>query len=146
MVEVSPGLLIGSESDAQAVISRQRSITRRHTVTHILSVINEPPDWLNPDQSATPCDQKDEMTAVEQEGSEGGGVVAAEQGGSEGGGVVAAEQEGSEGGGVVRNHKRVASLFIQATDEPKTDLLNHFEQCCQFIQGGVQRGTVLVHW
>ena len=36
--------------------------------------------------------------------------------------------------------------FIELADMPKSDLLHHFEECCQFIRGGRERGTVLIHW
>lgn len=41
---------------------------------------------------------------------------------------------------------KFATLFIQATDLSNTDLLHRFEECCGFIQQGVEQGNVLVHW
>ena len=45
------------------------------------------------------------------------------------------------------NSTRILSLmFLQAIDVPDTDLLHHFERCCQFIKQGVEQGGILVHF
>ena len=38
----------------------------------------------------------------------------------------------------------LTTMFLQAIDVPDTDLLHHFERCCQFIKQGVEQGGILV--
>ena len=118
MVEVSEGLLLGGEGDAEAVVSRQKSFVKRHTVTHILSITNEPPDWLSPDQSQ-------HEDPIDGDGSD----------------VASVDKK-------VEAPKRpnFTTMFLEAADLPQTDLLHHFPKCCQFIKQGVDMGAVLVHW
>ncbi|KAG8228207.1 hypothetical protein J437_LFUL004332 [Ladona fulva] len=40
----------------------------------------------------------------------------------------------------------ITTKFIQVTDLPKEDLLSHFEEAYTFIQEGLKKGVVLVHW
>jgi len=44
MVEICPGLLLGSEGDAMAALTRAPSITKKHNITHILSLTRDPLD------------------------------------------------------------------------------------------------------
>ena len=45
MMEIRPRLLIGSMGDALAAVARTPSLTKSHRVTHILSLLTDPPDW-----------------------------------------------------------------------------------------------------
>lgn len=45
MLEVVPGLLLGSMEDALAVFTRAPSVVKRWQVTHVLSLCNERPEW-----------------------------------------------------------------------------------------------------
>ena len=47
MLEVRPGLLLGSMGDSQAVFSRVPSVVARYHVTHVLSLCNERPEWID---------------------------------------------------------------------------------------------------
>lgn len=47
MLEVRPGLLLGGMGDALAVFTRVPSVVARHQVTHVLSLCNERPEWMN---------------------------------------------------------------------------------------------------
>ena len=46
MLEVRPGLLLGSMGDALAVFTRVPSVVAQYHVTHVLSLCNEPPEWM----------------------------------------------------------------------------------------------------
>lgn len=120
MVEVSAGLLLGNEADAEVVAEGKKITTKRLTVTHILSITNKPPDWLTPDQS--------ESTTAP---TESDGVVEGDR--------ADVEAEGCRG-------TKLATMFVEAADLPDTDLLHRFGECCGFIQQGVEHGNVLVHW
>ncbi len=177
MIEVCAGLLLGSEGDARAVVDRQRSIIKRYTVTHILSITNEPPDWLDSNQSEEGDNKENVGGAVETGGGakeeivdgskkeDVGGVKEEVVGGAKeeikdgaeeeevGGakeGIVSDTMKERVGGAKVkkeqRNCNKLKTLFVQGADVPKTDLLHHFEKCCQFIQQGIEQGTILVHW
>lgn len=47
MLEVRPRLLLGSMGDALAVFTRVPSVVASHQVTHVLSLCNEMPEWMN---------------------------------------------------------------------------------------------------
>ena len=47
MLEVRPRLLLGSMGDALAVFTRVPSVVASHQVTHVLSLCNERPEWMN---------------------------------------------------------------------------------------------------
>ena len=51
---------------------------------------------------------------------------------------------GGRGGGCMV--PPLTTMFLQAIDVPDTDLLHHFERCCQFIKQGVEQGGILVHF
>lgn len=53
MLEVRPGLLLGSMGDALAVFTRVPSLVARYHVTHVLSLCNDPPEWATDRQPAT---------------------------------------------------------------------------------------------
>ena len=53
MLEVRPGLLLGSMGDALAVFTRVPSLVARYHVTHVLSLCNDPPEWTTDRQPAT---------------------------------------------------------------------------------------------
>ncbi|KAF4513874.1 UNVERIFIED_CONTAM: hypothetical protein B566_EDAN017210 [Ephemera danica] len=40
----------------------------------------------------------------------------------------------------------VTNKFIQVTDNPREDLLTHFDDAVDFISKAMQDGVVLVHW
>lgn len=63
MLEVCPGLLLGSMGDALAVFTRVRSVVAKYHVTHVLSLCNERPEWMD---VLTP----DECTGSEREAEE----------------------------------------------------------------------------
>ena len=46
MLEVRPGLLLGSMGDALAVFTRVPSLVARYQVTHVISLCNEQPEWM----------------------------------------------------------------------------------------------------
>lgn len=48
MLEVRPGLLLGSMGDALAVFTRVPSVVKQYHVTHVLSICNQPPEWMDP--------------------------------------------------------------------------------------------------
>lgn len=45
MTEIRPGLLLGSMGDALAFAARTPSVVKNHTVTHVLTLTNTPPEW-----------------------------------------------------------------------------------------------------
>ena len=85
MLEVRPGLLLGSMGDALAVFTRVPSVVARYHVTHVLSLCNEPPEWMNDEE-------EDEATMVGEtsSGGEAGKELEAEE-----------DEEKSEGDGTV---------------------------------------------
>ena len=89
MVEIRPGLLLGSMDDMLSILGRYPT-----RVTHLLSIINRPVDWS---EVKTP--------------------------------------QGS-----------LLAKCLLAPDMPSSDLLQHFDSCCEFIEDGVTNGKVLVHW
>ena len=130
MVEVRTGLLLGNEKDAAAVACGKRLLRSKRkprvTITHILSITNHPPDWSEPAPAAPP-------TCTGQHHEAGGG---GERGG----------EEEVEGEGNKPPTRLLATKFVEAADLPGTDLLHRFDECCHFIQEGVELGAVLVHW
>ena len=154
MLEVRPGLLLGSMGDALAVLTRVPSVTKQYSVTHILTVANDPPDYEWSDGG------QDDSVEVKGKGAEGQGD-SVEGGEGESDGVKGGEGEsdgvkGGEGesdsvkGGDKNRGGRGGSLFkmmfVKVRDLPSSDLLHHFESCARFIKEGRQQGTVLVHW
>ena len=117
MLQVRPGLLLGSRGDALAVLSRVPSVTKLYTVTHVLTLANEP---------------------LEME--DGDGVE-----GDSGDGTSDESCKGI-GGKKRRRSPPVKTMFVKVADMPGSDLLHSFEPCIQFIKEGVEQGTVLVHW
>ena len=189
MLEVVPGLLLGSMGDALAVMSRVPSVTKQYTVTHILTIANDPLDWSDYDQSESLASTDKNKT----HGGDGGGGlcepgdpvkrgdVLCEPGDPVKSGDVTGQDsvpgdpvkvedvmcEASDPGDPVQGEGvmsdpemgegvkevdstvtlgRFKTKFVCLADMPKSDLLHHFEPCCRFIQEGVARGTVLVHW
>ena len=118
MLQVRPGLLLGSRGDALAVLSRVPSITKQYTVTHVLTLANEP---------------------LEVEGERGDG----EEGDS---GDGDGRSDESCKGNKRRRGPPIKTMFVKVADMPGSDLLHSFESCIQFIKEGVEEGTVLVHW
>ena len=158
MLEVVPGLLLGSMGDALAVISRVPSVTKQYTVTHILTIANDPLDWSDYDQSESVASTDKNKAGSQLDG--GGGHC-------ESGDPVKGEDvmcETSDHGDPVHDesvmsdpvmgeevdltvtHGRFKTKFVCSADMSESDLLHHFEPCCRFIKEGVERGTVLVHW
>lgn len=47
----------------------------------------------------------------------------------------------------IRNNIQINNKYIKANDVPKEDLLQHFEQCLEFIDDAISnKKNVLVHW
>ena len=148
MLEVRSGVLLGSMGDALATITRVASITKAYSITHILTIANQPLDWslAHSEQPEPLGDQQPSgngKEGVEFEDGEPGGM----------GGVGGVESEGVIGVevkvGGVRKESRCGfkTMFVCLPDMSSSDLLHHFEGCCQFIREAVeQKGTVLVHW
>ena len=139
MEEVRPGLLLGSMGDAMAVVSRVSSITKQYTVTHILTLGNQPPDWLSPEWGVAGSgdpEAKDESASEGSEVGEGDRTCAG------------AESEGTKDAGVPSGGGGIPfkTMYVCVADMPTADLLHHFELCAKFIKEGVERGTILVHW
>ena len=145
MVEVKEGLLLGNEDDAAVMASGGRHHKKR-TVSHILSIMNEPPDWSD----VAPTDSDHENGPRDGDDGSKDGVNSPKDGvnspkeGDDGSKGEEGEGGSEEGGG--SKPSRVVTKFVQAADHPETDLLHHFESCCQFIKQGVGLGGVLVHW
>ena len=135
MLQVRPGLLLGSMGDALAVLSHAPSIKKQYTVTHVLTLANEPPDCSSLDGGEGNGDGKrvvSEGVNGEKEGNNG-------DGGESG--------DGCKGISGSRSGRRlIKTMFVRVADLPKSDLLHHFEPCITFVKEGVERGTVLVHW
>jgi len=136
MLEVRPGLLLGSMGDALAVFSHAPSIKKQYSVTHVLTLANDPPDW-------SPLNGGEGDGDGEEVASEGvNGEEEGDSGASEG-----KSGDGCKGIGGSRSGRGLnKTMFVRVTDLPKSDLLHHFEPCIKFIKEGVERGTVLVHW
>ena len=150
-----PGLVLGSMGDALAVFTRVPSVWARHQVTHVISLCNQKPVWM------------DELAPAEVEEEDGeeadGGGEEEEKEGKEGKGELPSLDEEPEGSDCVEEKKRNVRgkrrrrrrkkgelprrrMFVQVADVPQSDLLHHFPSCCQFIKESRERGTVLVHW
>ena len=140
MEQVRPGLLVGSMGDAMAVVSCVPSITKQYTVTHILTLTNQPPDWLAPEWGVAgsgDCEAKGGSASGERsEVVEGDHVC------------DGAESEGTEDAQVPSGRRGIPfkTMYVCVTDLPTADLLHHFEPCAKFIKEGVEQGTILVHW
>ncbi len=176
MLEVFPGLLLGSEGDAMAVLARTPSITKQHTVTHILTISNEP---LDLSESNAVLVESERRAGVESgvgdgvesegragvEGAVGDGVESGMGESGVGDGVESGGRDGVDAGGhdgvengrkddveggavkVASPPKKMLVKFVCLADMPESDLLHHFLPSCQFIQEGLRTGgTVLVHW
>ena len=158
MLEVRGGVLLGSMGDALAAITRVASITKAHSITHILTIANQPLDWsiahseqqheqselmISGDQQPATLDGGNGKKKVKRESREDGEV-----GGVEDDGVRDVYMEEVEVGGVRREARcGFQTMFVCLPDMPSSDLLHHFPACCQFIREALdQKGTVLVHW
>ena len=117
MLQVRPGLLLGSRGDALAVLSRVPSVTKLYTVTHVLTLANEPLEVEDGDG-----EEDDSGDGTSDESCKG------------------------IGGKKRRRSPPVKTMFVKVADMPGSDLLHSFEPCIQFIKEGVEQGTVLVHW
>ena len=161
MLEIRSGVLLGSMGDALAAITRVTSVTKVHSITHILTIANQPPDWSlthsdheqqphddQPELSGGQHDQEEEKAAVD--GGSGKKEVECEGGevGGGGGGVEGVGEETVEVGGVRREARcGFQTMFVCLPDMASSDLLHHFPACCQFIREALDhKGTVLVHW
>lgn len=70
MLEVRPRLLLGSMGDALAVFTRVPSVVASYQVTHVLSLCNERPEWMNkpsPDPELEGSGSGEEMDDIEEE-------------------------------------------------------------------------------
>ena len=147
MLEVRSGLLLGSMGDALAAITRVPSITKVHTITHVLTIANQPLDWSIVGGQSEDQPPPDAISGGDKEAAkvEHGD---SEQDESEGGEGVWVTGEDVEVGGVRRETRcGFETMFVRLPDMPSSDLLHHFEPCCQFIRGALERRrTVLVHW
>ena len=152
MEEVRSGLLLGSMGDAMAVVSRVPSITKRYTVTHILTLTNHPPDWLTSEGGVAGSGDGEGCVAESGDVSEGEEGVTASCDVSEKneGERVCDGAESEEDGGarVPRGGggNPFKTMYVCVADMPTADLLHHFEACAKFIKVGVEQGTILVHW
>ncbi|GJQ67358.1 MKP-4 [Trypoxylus dichotomus] len=45
----------------------------------------------------------------------------------------------------VEEGNKLTTKFVQLSDQPKEDLLSHFDDCITFIEDGLAKGVVLVH-
>ena len=137
MLEVRNGLLLGSMGDALAAITRVASVTKTYTITHLLTITNQPLDWY-----LVEGQKKDEEFNTTTDG-EGRRESESEEEEGEGETGVCVEVGGA------RKEERCGfkTMFICLPDMPSSDLLHHFEPCCQFIREALeQRETILVHW
>ena len=137
MLEVRPGLLLGSMGDALAVFSHAPSIKKQYSVTHVLTLANDPPDWspLNGDEGDG---DGEEVVSEGVDGEEEGDSGASEGKGEKSG-------DGCKGiGGSRSGRGLIKTMFVRVADLPKSDL-HHFEPCIKFIKEGVERCPVLVH-
>ena len=149
MLEVRPGLLLGSGGDAEAVVLGMRSVTKHYPrVTHILSVNNDPPHWY-------PSVRGGEGVMGGGEGVGGGGEGVGGGGEGVGGGEedvkgdATREDEQQDVGVAKKTSKQpaFATHFVRGSDQTSTDLLHHFEPCCHFIRVGLEGGgATLIHW
>ncbi len=177
MVEVSAGLWLGSEADAEALVSGGR-LSKKLSVTHILSVMNQPPpDWLEQPHQSNPSpnddvthtaddviqsEEKENLQETELGGSDDVDDSETSKSGGRNSDVHGEEEKtelGGSGGPKLEENSekeieskaveglRFSTMFVEASDTPRTDLLHHFERCCQFIKQGVEQGGgVMVHW
>ena len=67
MLEVRAGLLLGSMGDALAVFTRAPSVVARHHVTHVLTLCNDPPEWIAREESATDGEPRETEEEEEEE-------------------------------------------------------------------------------
>ena len=150
MLEVRPGLLVGSMGDAEAVLSRVRSVTKRYTVTHILSVTNYPPDVpaITGENEGSGVEGAGGSSAASEEGGKSQEESEGVEGGSGSSEVGGRSQEERKGAGGKRKKAggQIKAMFVKLPDMPSSDLLHHFEPCVRFIKEGVEQGTILVHW
>ena len=146
--------------DALAAITRVASVTKVHSITHILTIANQPLDWSIVSHSV--CDeQQNEPQEPEVSGEQydqktaagGNGKKEAECEDGEGGVIMGGVESEGEGvrevevGGVRREARRgFQTMYVCLPDMVMSDL-HHFPACCQFIREAMdQKGTVLVHW
>ena len=105
-----------------------------------------------------------EVEEEEREEADGGGEEEEEKEGEEVKGELPSLDEDPEGSDCVEKKEKKRTnvrgkrrrrkrgelprrrMFVQVADIPQSDLLHHFQSCCQFIKEGRERGTVLVHW
>ena len=161
MLEIRSGVLLGSMGDALAAITRVTSVTKVHSITHILTIANQPPDWSlvahsdceqqpHDDQPELSGGQHDQEEKVAVDGGSGKKEIEYEGdvGGVEGEGVRGVREEEVEVGGVRREARcGFQTMFVCLPDMASSDLLHHFPACCQFIREALDhKGTVLVHW
>ena len=147
MLEVRSGVLLGSMGDALATITRVASITKVYSITHVLTVANQTLDWSlvggeDDQQPAKENGDKEAEKLGERKDCENGARDEKEEEGKE---VTDVEVE--VGGARKEACRGFKTLYICLPDMPSSDLLHHFDECCQFIREAVdQGGTVLVHW
>lgn len=155
MLEVRPRLLLGSMGDAMAVFTRVASVVASHKVTHVLSLCNERPEWMNELDSELELENSgsgEEMDDIEEEKTEDKLSVTVDVGSrsietkdeEEGAGRKSKKRQRRRGKGCMELPKW--KKFVEVADMPKSDLLHHFESCCHFIREGREKGTILVHW
>lgn len=156
MLEVRRGVLLGSMGDALATITRVASVTKVYSISHILTIANQPLEWslahdherqrqeqleMSGNQHDHAVDKGSGKKEVECESGEVGG------GGVEGEGVRGVEEEEEVGGVRIAARCGFQTMYVCLPDMPSSDLLHHFPACCQFIREALdQKGTVLVHW
>ncbi|CAI8044765.1 Dual specificity protein phosphatase 12, partial [Geodia barretti] len=156
MLEVRPGLLLGSMGDALAVFTRVPSLVARYHVTHVLSLCNHPQNglitsWLlrirtrveESDSELKDVDEEEKISKKNplqkrQKRRRKKMVSEATRSGR-------GRQRGRRKKGQRQVELPKWRKFIEVADMPKSDLLHHFEECCHFIRDGRERGTVLVH-
>lgn len=165
MLEIIPGLLLGSEGDAMAVLARTPSVIKQYTVTHILTISNQPLDLIgsnavfvgsDEDQCCNDvedgaCDsvKSEASDSVEGGACDGVRVESVASDSVEGGACdgVKSKVNNTETVNVANPSKKILVKFIQLADMPESDLLHHFLSACEFIKECCNTGgTVLVHW
>ena len=81
MLEVCPRLLLGSMGDALAVFTRVRSVVAQYRVTHVLSLCNERPEWMDvlaaPEQNTGSNEEAEGVEEDEETSLTKGGCVRA---------------------------------------------------------------------
>jgi len=134
MLEVRPGLLLGSMGDALAVFSHAPSIKKQYSVTHVLTLANDPHP-LNGDEGGG---DGEEVASEGMDGEEEGDSGACEGKGEKSG-------DGCKGiGGSRSGCGLIKTMFVRVADLPNSDL-HQFEPCIKFIKEGVERCPILVH-